>query len=292
MMSRQPQRCAVRYGAALAIAVALLSPLPSACGGGDEGEELATIGDRKISKAQFESYLRFKRIPDKPGTQRERALEEYIEREALADAIEKSAQLDKALLETEVNEFRKEAVISRYFEKVLGDKVSDEAVRNYYETNAANYEEKKVQVAHILFRTNPKSSEEERKAKHTAAQEAHALLRSGQEFAEVARAKSEDLISSGKGGDLGWIKEGAIDPAFSKKVFAQPQGEVSEPFETPFGYHIVKVLAAPQVVRRPFEAVAGDIRHRLRNEAKQTEIKRLRSQSKVEVSTKAKQGGA
>lgn len=59
------------------------------------------------------------------------------------------------------------------------------------------------------------------------------------------------------------------------------EGEMSEPFETPFGYHIVKVLEAPQVVKRPFEAVAGNIRFQLRSQAKKAEMERLKD--KIEI---------
>jgi peptidyl-prolyl cis-trans isomerase C len=56
---------------------------------------------------------------------------------------------------------------------------------------------------------------------------------------------------------------------------------VSEPFLTTFGYHIVKVLDEPRVVTRPFEAVKGDIRYKLRNQAKQAELERLKKQVNI-----------
>jgi peptidyl-prolyl cis-trans isomerase C len=51
--------------------------------------------------------------------------------------------------------------------------------------------------------------------------------------------------------------------------------QISEPFETAFGFHVVKLLEGPVVVKKPFEAVSGDIRYRLRNQAKDAELKRL-----------------
>jgi peptidyl-prolyl cis-trans isomerase C len=118
-------------------------------------------------------------------------------------------------------------------------------------------------------------SEPERKAKLTIAQEAYSQIRSGKDFAKTAEKYSEDKVSAKKGGDLGWIKQGGIDKNFSKKAFELEEGAVSEPFETPFGYHVIKVLAAPRTVKRPYEGVAGDIRFQLRNKAKKAELEKL-----------------
>jgi peptidyl-prolyl cis-trans isomerase C len=90
-----------------------------------------------------------------------------------------------------------------YFEKYLNEQVTDQAVRNYYNTKASEYEQKKAHVAHILIRLNSKMSEEERKVKLTTAQEAYSKIRAGEDFAEIAAQYSEDKISAKKGGDLG-----------------------------------------------------------------------------------------
>ena len=98
----------------------------------------------------------------------------------------------------------------------------------------------------------------------------------------MAAEYSEDLLSAKQGGDLGWLQEGAIDPAFSSKVFAMKAGELSEPFTTPFGFHVVKLVDGPKVVKQPFESVSGDIRYRLRQEAKQAELERLKAEANIE----------
>jgi peptidyl-prolyl cis-trans isomerase C len=243
---------------------------------------LAEVDGKSITQAQFNAYLKFKRLDGKDDARRVKLLDQYLERAALAAAIEKTDVLDTALIGAELEEFRKQMLISRYFEKYLNDAVSEDAVKNYYTTHAADYEENQVHVAHILIRTNPKMSETERKAKLTAAQEAYSQIRTGKDFAKIAEQASEDKVSAKKGGDLGWIKKGAIDARFSKIAFELEAGAVSEPFETPFGYHVVKVLEAPRTIKKPFEVVAGDIRYRLRNQAKKAELDKLVAGVKVE----------
>lgn len=245
-------------------------------------EKLATVDGQTVTKAQFDAYLKFKRLEAKDAKRSAMLLDQYLERAALAAAIEKTNVLDKQKIKAELEEFRKQMLISRYFETFLKDKVGEDAVRNYYNTHAGDYEANQVRAAHILIRTNAKMSETERKAKLTTAQEAYAKVHKGDDFAKIAEQYSEDKISAKKGGDLGWISQGSIDRTFSQKAFELEQGAVSEPFETPFGYHVIKVLEAPRVVKKSFEAVAGDIRYRLRKEAKEAELKRLMADVKVE----------
>ncbi|MCW8999345.1 MAG: peptidyl-prolyl cis-trans isomerase, partial [Kangiellaceae bacterium] len=173
-------------------------------------------------------------------------------------------------------EFKKEMLISRYFEKHLKDKVSDEAIRGFYASNSEKYESKKVKVAHILIRTQKNMSETETQAKYSRASEAYSKLKTGVDFATIAKEYSEDSVSVKKGGEIGWINEGAVDPVFSEMAFKKlKKDEISEPFKTSFGYHIVKLLEEPSVVKKPLESVKGDIRYQLRKKVRQVEIDRL-----------------
>jgi peptidyl-prolyl cis-trans isomerase C len=251
-------------------------------GCGPKEEKIAAVDGKAVTQAQFNAYLNFKRLNARDAKRRQALLDQYLQRAALAAAIDKTDLLDRQLIDTELEEFRKEMLISRYFEKFLKDKVGEDAVRNYYNTHAADYEETQVHVAHILVRTNPKMSEPERKARLTIAQEAYSKIRGGADFAKIAKQYSEDKVTAKRGGDLGWIKKGGIDPNFSRIAFELKAGDVSEPFETPFGYHIIKVLEAPRTVKRSFESMAGDIRYRLKNEAKQAELERLQAMVEIE----------
>jgi peptidyl-prolyl cis-trans isomerase C len=173
-------------------------------------------------------------------------------------------------------------LINRYFEAFLKDKAGEDSLKNYYTANANQYESRKVHVAHILLRTKRSMPEEEKKSKLTSAQAAYAQLKKGVGFEKVAEEYSEDTVSAKKGGDLGWLKEGAIDKRFSEKVFAMKVGETSEPFETSFGYHVVKLIEGPMVVKQAYETVKGTIRYQLRSQAKAAEMKRLKEITAVQ----------
>ncbi len=247
---------------------------------------LAIVNGVAISKQSFESFLQSKRQPVADNKNYDALLDQYLEREALTTVIEQEDILDKQTIETEVNEFRKEMLISRYFETFLKGKATDVEVRNYYDSHAQQYQEKKAHVAHILLRTKQNMAETERAVKLTTAREAWSKLNAGELFADVAAAYSEDRNSVKNGGEIGWIKQGAIDKRFSEKVFTLKKGEISEPMMTAFGYHIIKVLDEPRVIKRPFESVKGDIRYNLRTKARNAEMERLLSKIEIQVTEK------
>ena len=146
----------IRTLSSLIVVAALVLP---ACR--SKSNVLATVNGHDVTQAEFDAYLKVKHLPASDEKRRQRALDEYLERLALASAIEKDPQFDKAAVEAEIAEVRKETEISRYFDRYLDEKVNDAAIKNYYDAHAAEYEQRKVHVAHILVRTNPKMSPDE-----------------------------------------------------------------------------------------------------------------------------------
>jgi peptidyl-prolyl cis-trans isomerase C len=250
-------------------------------GCGKKANVLATVDGKEVTQPEFDAYLKAKHVSAADATRRDRAFQEYLDRAALASVVEKEKLLELQDIDAEVAEYRRELLISRYFDRFLDDKVNDGAIKNYYDAHLATYEQRKVHVAHILVRVNQKASPEEKAAKRTTAAGVAAKLNSGESFEELAKTLSDDHISGAKGGDLGWIREGSIDPELSKRAFSMKAGSVSEPFETPFGFHILKVVEEAKAVRRPYASVISDIRYQLRGEAKEAELKRLQGLAHV-----------
>lgn len=96
-------------------------------------------------------------------------------------------------------------------------------------------------AAHILIRLDELASDEVVDAAKQKLADARAKVLAGQAtFAELARQLSDDT-NKGSGGDLGWFSRGDFDPSFEDVAYKLKKGEVSEPFRTPFGVHIVLV---------------------------------------------------
>ncbi|MDZ7827298.1 MAG: peptidylprolyl isomerase [Gammaproteobacteria bacterium] len=81
-------------------------------------------------------------------------------------------------------------------------------------------------------------SEAEAKA---LAEDIRARIANGESFADLAREYSDDPGSALSGGDLGWTMPGQMVPAFEEKMNASEIGEISDPFKSRFGWHILEV---------------------------------------------------
>jgi peptidyl-prolyl cis-trans isomerase SurA len=96
-----------------------------------------------------------------------------------------------------------------------------------------------TRVRHILIKPNEIRSKNE--AKHMINDIRQQII-NGKKFAEMARTYSEDPVSANDGGNLGWSAAGDFVPQFESMMSASKIGEVSPPFYTDFGWHILEVM--------------------------------------------------
>lgn len=92
---------------------------------------------------------------------------------------------------------------------------------------------------HILIRPNELLSE--REAEHRLEQ-LKQRIESGAPFEELARSHSDDRATASAGGNLGWVNQGDLVPQFEDVMRQLKPGDISAPFTTPYGWHIVQVL--------------------------------------------------
>lgn len=118
--------------------------------------------------------------------------------------------------------------------------VSDAEVRRYYEEHPEEF--KRPASARLTLAVLPQTlAAEDTAATLQRAREIRQEVLGGADFAEVAARESADPGSKAQGGDLGFFGRGQMVPAFEEAAFSLEPGEVSEPVQTPFGYHIIKV---------------------------------------------------
>jgi len=101
----------------------------------------------------------------------------------------------------------------------------------------------KTRVRHILIKPTEVLTDEE------ALQKLETLrhrIESGEDFAAVARAHSDDKGSAIKGGELGWVQPGVLVPAFEAAMSKLAINQISEPVQTQFGWHLIQVLERQQ----------------------------------------------
>jgi peptidyl-prolyl cis-trans isomerase SurA len=94
-------------------------------------------------------------------------------------------------------------------------------------------------VRHVLLKTDAVHTNETIK---TRLEQLESRLRGGEDFATLAKSNSQDTLSAAKGGDLGWVNPGDLVPKFEEVMDNTQPGQISQPFETEFGWHILQVL--------------------------------------------------
>jgi len=99
--------------------------------------------------------------------------------------------------------------------------------------------EDQVHVRHILMKTNDLADDATVRGKLAALRE---RILKGEDFAAVAQVTSQDPGSAAEGGDLGWAGPGTFAPEFDQEIARLKDNEISEPFKTQFGWHIVQML--------------------------------------------------
>ncbi len=137
--------------------------------------------------------------------------------------------------------------------------ITDKEIREYYLSHQEKFEkEESYHAAVITLNISADASAEEKKKTADRAAAIHEELKSGKNFQELARKYSDDA-SAKDGGDLGTFRKGEMLPEFEKVLSGLKPGEISEPFSTPSGLHIVKLLERFHGELKPFQEVKGEV---------------------------------
>ena len=181
-------------------------------------------------------------------------LAEYEEQYGGAEGLE-AAILESGLtmegLKNEMESFLK-------VEKLLGPdiKITDEAIETYFKENQESLgKQAQVKASHILTETKERAEEVAKK------------LAEGGDFAELAAEYSVDTASAENGGELGSFGKGEMAPAFEEAAFAMKPDDISDPVETEFGFHIIKVTDKTEATEATLEESNEQIKEILFDEA-------------------------
>lgn len=167
--------------------------------------------------------------------------------------------------------------------KISGDEA---LLKAYYEAHKSEYEQ--IHARHILIRMQgslvnlaPGQKELTDAEALAKALEIRQKILQGADFADLARTDSDDMGSSSKGGDLGFLKRGQTVPSFEDAAFALPTGQLSQPVKTPYGFHLIKVEERKPT--RTFEELRPEIERTLGNEASRKFVEDLKAKTKVAI---------
>ena len=280
-------------------------------------------GEAVTAKAFGEALLRYQRPglnipPERLGRLRKTLLNRLVDEALIDQAIKKDGvETDIKKLEEDFNKyksrFKNESQYTQYLErsgmtekrireqlkKTLllvtllerrgGLDVKDEEAKDFYGKHQNLYQEREtVHAAHILIKV-PKDADdaakEDAKKRITAAQKA---LKKKKAFDELAKEISEGP-SAPRGGDLGFFGRGQMVKEFEEVAFSLKPGKVSKPVQTPFGWHLIKVLDKKEGRTKKFEEVKPRLVESLRRkkfaQQKRDLLKSLRDQATIKNHT-------
>ena len=190
--------------------------------------------------------------------------DDYLD-QAKVDPVELKTYYDKHQEEFRIPEQVKlEFVVLSANSMVASMRVTDEEVKKFYEENASKFQgDEERRASHILiaFGAN-KDAAAKAAAKKKVEDVLAEVKKSPKKFEELAKKYSQDPGSAEKGGDLGPIKRGLMVKPFEDAVFSMAPGSISEPIETEFGYHIIKLTEVTGGAQS-FDQVRGQIRAEL-----------------------------
>lgn len=139
--------------------------------------------------------------------------------------------------------------------------ISEEEMQTYFAENQSDFsQEEQVQASHILVATEEKAREIQQR------------VAGGEDFAQLARENSTDTASAANGGDLGFFGRGEMVEQFEETGFNMQIGQVSDPVQTEYGYHIIKVTGRKEAQTADFEQNREKIREALFEQKSQAEF--------------------
>ncbi len=198
---------------------------------------------------------------------------ELMSQEALKKNLDKQPETIQQL------ELAKQTVLVGAFvqDYVKNRPIAESELTQAYENLKKNLGNKEYSVRHILV-------DKESEAKSIAAK----LKKGGKDgkFDKLAEANSKDAGSREHGGDLGWIPVGNIPSAFVKPfsdaLMSLVKGQISEPVQSQYGWHIIKLDDVRDLKMPSFEEIKPQITQRMQQQAVQNLIAELRAKAKIE----------
>ena len=230
------------------------------------GQEI-TNGELRFAEAEIGSEL-----AGVPAESRRRVLVEYlVEAHLMAQAAEKAQLASGPDFDARMKYYRMRALRDAFFENKVRDDVGETQAKALYDERVkAIPAQQEVRARHILVKT-------EDEAKKISKE-----IAGGADFAESAKKYSQDSGAEG-GGDLGYFSRGQMVKPFEDAAFGLEKGKVSNPVQSEFGWHLIKVEDKRDRQPPAFEEVKDQITASLIQQKLQATVQEMRESAKIEI---------
>ena len=238
---------------------------------------LMTINGKPVTVSEFE--YSYKKNGNVEGAVETKTVREYvpmfINYKLKVEAAE-AARLDTA------ESFRKEFLAYRDMQLtpfIVDQNYIDSVAKALYDqTEEVLAGRDLLHPAHILIKVGQKDTEEQKTQAKEKIDSIYAALLAGDDFEALARKYSDDPGTARKGGVMPIIGPGSTVQAFEEVAYATPSGEISEPFLSPYGFHIIKMIDRKPM--EPFDTLYPSIiaslkRQNIEERAAERQIKKI-----------------
>lgn len=158
-----------------------------------------------------------------------------------------------------------------FFQREIRGNITDDAARKLYDERVGSAEpEEEIKARHILVETEEEATAVIQK------------LADGADFAELAKTESTGPTGS-NGGDLGYFTREQMVTPFAETAFAMETGEISEPVQTQFGWHVIKVEDKRESQPPKFADIKERLKSALVTQRLQTRMAELRDSANIEI---------
>ncbi|MCF6157266.1 MAG: hypothetical protein E3K32_01550 [wastewater metagenome] len=182
-----------------------------------------------------------------------------------------------------IEDLKRDITISLSLEKYLGKDIDDKKIKSYFEKKRSEYDGTEVKASHVLVDTRKMNTEEELAQAKEKIKKAKEEIEAGKDFGEVAK-KYSDCPSKEKGGDLGFfVRKGQMVEPFAAAAFSMKKGQISDPVETDFGYHIIKVTDIRKGQDINFNDIKRDVKIDMMSESLNTLLKELKQKAEIDI---------
>ncbi|HDR7797100.1 peptidylprolyl isomerase PrsA [Bacillus tropicus] len=238
------------------IITALISILMlAACGQKNSSATVATATDSTITKSDFEKQLKdrygkdmlYEMMAQDVITKKYKVSEDDVDKEVQKAKSQYGDQFKNILKNNGLKDeadFKNQIKFKLAMNEAIKKSVTEKDVKDHYKPE--------IKASHILVSDENEAKEIKKK------------LDAGASFEELAKQESQDLLSKEKGGDLGYFHSGAMTPEFETAAYKLKIGQISDPVQSPNGYHIIKLTGKKDL--QPYNEVKDSIRKNLEAE--------------------------
>ncbi|HEV8718524.1 MAG TPA: peptidylprolyl isomerase [Candidatus Binatia bacterium] len=238
-------------------------------------EALKNLSDRDLLDVLIMNKLVDKEVETQGLKAKDSDIDNYVERikaqgqmndEQFADALAKQGMTMEGYRQQVAKDIERALLVNREIGARVN--VTPQDVERYYKAHAADFTQpEQVRVRHIFLPLSSAASTEEEREAAQQIQDIHKRALAGEDFATLADTYSQGS-RPGEGGDLGYFKKGQMPKEIEDVAFSLKPGEVSEPFRTNAGMHLLKVEEHSQPDQQKLdEATTEEIKKKLYNDA-------------------------